>query len=546
MPAQRGESIAAALTAADVRCLRKTQSGEGRGLFCGMGVCQECTVVVDGELCRACMTEVTREHHISRGPALQSSLIERSALPFGVGDISVMTPDVLVVGGGAGGLSAAAAAAEAGAEVVLVDERARLGGQYFKQAAGGTSVRDDAQFAAGRKLIARATRAGARMLDHVEVWGAFAPRDVATLDSRGCTIWRPGQLVLATGAYERGLPVPGWTLPGVMTTGAAQTLLRSYGVVPGRRVLLAGNGPLNFQVALELARHGADVAAVAELAPQPGVWAIPALWGMASTTPGLLCDGLTLVRELHRRRIPVLYGHAVRGIGGDAESLSVRLGNGRDYRDPGMAFDVDAVCMSYGFLPANELARGLDCRHTYDHAHHSLITERSDDCETSVDGVFAVGDCCGFGGARAAMEEGLIAGTAAAAASGHAIPTALLAECTSARRRLRRHRRFQNELWRLFRAPQLHLELATPGTLICRCESVALAQIEAALTDGRPSLSEVKRRTRLGMGGCQGRTCAPLAAALLMERQGRPLNEMAFFAPRMPVKPVHIGVLSRR
>jgi NAD(P)H-nitrite reductase large subunit len=331
-----------------------------------------------------------------------------------------------------------------------------------------------------------------------------------------------------------------------MTTGAAQTLLRGYGTVPGRRVLLAGNGPLNLQVAVELARHGADVAAVAELAQQPGVWALPALGGMASATPGLLCNGLMLTRELRRRGIPVLYGHTVRSIDRDAESLAVRLGNGRAYHDPGREFHVDVVCMGYGFLPANELARGLDCRHTYDHTRHSLITERSDDCETSVASVFAVGDCCGLGGARAAMEEGLIAGTAAAAALGRAVPTALLAECSSARRRLRRHRQFQKELWHLFRAPRLHLELATPDTVICRCESVTLAQIEAVLADGRPSLSEVKRRTRLGMGGCQGRTCAPLAAALLTERQGRPLNEMAFFAPRMPVRPIHIGLLSRR
>jgi NADPH-dependent 2,4-dienoyl-CoA reductase/sulfur reductase-like enzyme len=542
--AAHGQSIAAALTAAGIRDLHVARNGDGRGLFCGMGVCQDCLVLVDGELRRACVTEVTGARRIVRSPAVQSLAGGPSVSPIDAADVPVRTPDVLVVGGGAGGLLAAAASAEAGAEVVLLDERARPGGQYFKQPAAHTKFRDDRQFAAGRALVARVQRAGVQMHEHVEVWGAFAPRDITSLDADGCTIWRPRQLVLATGAYERALPVPGWTLPGVITTGAAQTLLRGYGVLPGRRVLLAGNGPLNLQVAVELARHGAEVVAVAELAPPPGPRALAALWRMAAT-PDLLRDGMMLLVALRRSRIPVLYGHAMTGVERAGDSLIVRLGRGDDYRQHERAFAVDAVCMGYGFLPSNELARALDCRHRYDAARGSLVTERNDNFETSVAGVFAVGDCCGLGGARAAMEEGLIAGTAAAAIS-RTLSAELKRECAAARRRLRAHRRFQDGLWRLFAAPRLQTELATPDTLICRCECVTLAQIEAALADDRPSLGEIKRRTRLGMGSCQGRNCTPIAATLLAQRRGRALDEFSFFAPRLPVKPIGIGALSRR
>jgi len=488
---------------------------------------------------------VTGARRIVRSPAAQSPAAGQSVSPIDAADVPVRTPDVLVVGGGAGGLLAAAASAEAGAEVVLLDERARPGGQYFKQPAVHTKFRDDRQFAAGRALVARAQRAGVQMHDHVEVWGAFAPRDITSLDADGCTIWRPRQLVLATGAYERALPVPGWTLPGVITTGAAQTLLRSYGVLPGRRVLLAGNGPLNLQVAVELARHGAKVVAVAELAPSPGPRALNPLWRMAAT-PDLLRDGAMLLVGLRRRSIPVLYAHAMAGVERSGESLIVHLRSGDNYRGHERAFVVDAVCMGYGFLPSNELARALDCRHTYDAARGSLVTERNDNFETSATGVFAVGDCCGLGGARAAMEEGLIAGTAAAAAVGRTISAELKSECAAARRRLRAHRRFQDGLWRLFAAPRLQTELATPETLICRCECVTLAQVEAALADGTPSLGEMKRRTRLGMGSCQGRNCMPIAATMLARQQGRALDEFSFFAPRLPVKPIGIGALSRR
>jgi NADPH-dependent 2,4-dienoyl-CoA reductase/sulfur reductase-like enzyme len=543
--APHGQSIAAALTAAGIRDLHGARNGEGRGLFCGMGVCQDCLVLVDGELRRACMTEVADARQISRGPPVQSAVAGASVPPIDAADVPVRTPDVLVVGGGAGGLSAAAAAAEAGAEVVLLDERARPGGQYFKQPAGNARTRDDRQFAAGRALIERAQRAGAQMYDHVEVWGAFAPRDITSLSGGACTIWQPRQLVLATGAYERAVPVPGWTLPGVITTGAAQTLLRSYGVLPGRRVLVAGNGPLNFEVAVELARHGADVVAVAELAPSPRLRSLTALWRMA-VMPDLVGDGVVLLAELRRRGIPVLYAHALLGVERSGEALAVNLGSGDGRREHARTFAADTVCMGYGFLPSNELARALDCRHSYDATRGSLVTERSNTCETSVAGVFAVGDCCGLGGARAAMEEGLIAGTAAAAAVGRTISAVLKAECTAARRRLRAHRRFQDGLWRMFEAPRLQTELATPETLICRCECVTLAQIEAALADGTPSLGEIKRRTRLGMGSCQGRSCMPLAATLLAARQGRALDEFSFFAPRVPVKPIGIGALTRR
>ncbi len=543
--AREGHSIAAALTAAGIRDLHGARNGESRGLFCGMGVCQDCLVLVNGELRRACMTEVMASQYIERGPAAQSPPAGVAMPPIDAADVPVRTPDVLVVGGGAAGLSAAAAAAETGAEVVLLDERSRPGGQYFKQPAGRTPFRDDRQFAAGRALIARAQRAGVSLRDRVEVWGAFAPRDVISLDASGCTIWRPRQLVLATGAYERAVPFPGWTLPGVITTGAAQTLLRSYGVLPGRRVLLAGNGPLNLQVAAELARHGAEVVAVAELAPRQGPRAFAALWRMAAT-PELLRDGVMLLLELRRRRTPVLYGHAIRNVERTRESLTVLLGAGDDYRANERTFTVDAVCTGYGFLPSNELARALDCRHSYDVSRGSLITERSENFETSAPGVFAVGDCCGLGGARAAIEEGLISGATAAAAIGCRAPSALVVECAAARRRLRAHRRFQDGLWRWFAAPRLQTELATPDTLICRCECVTLAQVDAALSDGTPSLGEIKRRTRLGMGRCQGRNCAPVAAALLAARQGRPLDEFSLFAPRVPVKPISIGALSQR
>ena len=512
-----GQTVAAALTAAGIRTWRTTRKGAPRGLFCGMGVCQDCLVTIDGRPNqRACMASITGPHEVRSQVALPD-------FAAGAGRVAAARQpeqvEILVLGGGAGGLTAAAVAAEAGAEVVLVDERPNQGGQFYKQPAGEPPW-DDAQFAAGRRLIARARAAGVRFVAGM-AWSASLPLQVEVHGEDGARRFRPSRLVVATGAFERPLPVPGWTLPGVMTTGAAQTLLRSYAVLPGRRVLVAGNGPLNLQVAGELRRAGAEIVLVAEAAHRPGAWALGPLAAMAAAAPGLTARG---AGYLARNAGRVRWGARLAAVHAEGDALSVTLYDGSRWQ-------ADTVAMGYGFLPANELLRLLGCRHRYDPGRGHLVTERDGQCRTSVPDVLAVGDCCGLGGAQAAEAEGAIAG--AAAVGRPPDPQAL--------RALARQRRFQAALWRMFAAPCNGRALADP---VCRCEEVELAAIDAALAAGATSLAAIKRATRAGMGRCQGRYCGPLLAGLLHERTGRALDEFAFFAPRPPVRPVPIGAIA--
>jgi NADPH-dependent 2,4-dienoyl-CoA reductase/sulfur reductase-like enzyme len=543
IPARIGESVAAALTRNNVRHLRQALDGSARGIFCGMGVCQDCVLEIDGAPLRACMTKVTGPHRLALG-GLARAVGGLSTATIVIEDIPVETPDVLVIGGGAAGLSAATAAAQAGASVDLIDERARLGGQYFKQPADTRATADDAQFAGGRELIERARQAGVRVQSDATVWAAVPNREIAVSSPRGLTLFRPAALVVATGAYERALPLPGWTLPGVMTTGAVQTLLRGEGVATGPRVLVCGHGPLNLQVAVELARRGAHVLAVAELARPPAPRHVGALLVMTTSTPGLLLRGAALRAALHQRGIQILNSRVLRAVRQGTSGLVAELATlpGLDTTE---SFETDIVCMGYGFQPANEILRSLDCRHHFDEARGHLITERNDDCATSVAGVFAAGDCCGLAGAPVAMEEGLIAGAAAASQAGHAPPQALKQGVAAARRRVARHRRFQDGLWRLYAAPRLDAQLATPATPICRCELATLGAIQGVIEDGHASIAEIKRRTRAGMGACQGRYCAPVIATLLAHHTGTPIDEYATFAPRAPIKPIAIAELSR-
>ncbi|PTE06898.1 2Fe-2S iron-sulfur cluster-binding protein, partial [Mesorhizobium helmanticense] len=429
--ARAGESLAAALTAHGVNVFRTTRCAAERGLFCGMGVCQDCLVEVDGKPNqRACMTKVDRPLTVRREaharPLMPSG---QGHPPVTIGDVEVRTPELLIVGAGPGGLSAAIAARKAGAEVLVVDERSQAGGQYFKQLSVGPKgvSAPDAQHREGATLIEAAVRLGVEIKSGVTVWGAFEPNEYAATAEGRMLRLLPKAAIVATGAYERGWPVPGWTLPGVMTTGAAQTLWRTARRLPGKTVLIAGNGPLNLQLAAELIEGGARVVAVVEAAQRPSVAKVGALASMALASPALIRDGLRYHGIRRSGGAAMLYGTIVAGVEKTATGLSVRLqpaaGSGEEMRH-----EVDALCLGYGFEPSNELLRALGCGHDFDPVRRQLVTRRDADGLTDVGGVYALGDCTGLGGARAALAEGALVGIAAARALGHMPSISLDAE----------------------------------------------------------------------------------------------------------------------
>ena len=511
-----------------------------------MGVCQECRVGVNGQHgIRACMTaaeeglEVTKE----TGPASIEPIV---GAHDDKDDHEVLTPELLVIGAGPGGLMAASIAAESGVETVLLDERITGGGQFYKQPASAglvpKSLLGDNQIRDGRSLLQRAVASGAELRFGSRLWGAFTPMDFAVFDGQRSKIYRPGHAIVATGAYERGLPLPGWTLPGVMTTGAAQSMLRSYGTAPAGRILIAGNGPLNFQIALELKRAGADVVGLFELAGRPGLRSALAALRMGLSAPHLTLTGVRYLVELQRNGVTARFGQGLGSIEQRSSHLTAVLGAVRQGTvQPETELDVDVVCMGYGFQPNNGVLRSLGCRHEFDSAKGHLTTVRSEECATTVPGVFAVGDCTGLKGAPTALEEGAIAATAVVRSLKGDLPRQCSKAHRAAVRRLRRHARFQSALWSIYAAPRLESELADSDTVICRCENVRLQDIERVLDDDQISIGSLKRATRLGMGPCQGRYCAPVAASLLAEKSGRTLEEFSFFAPQNPQQPIRIA-----
>ena len=554
-----GETLAAALTANGILGLRQTKDGGQRGIFCGMGVCYECVVQVNGQpVQRACLTKLldgmdVRQQPPGGGPAL----VEDSALATQpVEAIPEHSAEVLIVGAGPAGLSAAVAAAGNGCRVTILDERPEPGGQYFKQLAQSHRFQSpqamDRQFAQGRALVDQVRDLGAEILSGAAVWNATAEptgqKELDVIRNGSAERYRSEQLIVAAGAYERSYPVPGWTLPGFMTTGAAQTLARAYRVAPGRRVLVAGNGPLNLQVACELVNGGVEVAAVAEAALKPGVgqWqsAVRALYN----SPDLIFDGLTYLSKLRKAGVPILYGHRLVQATGKDKVEQATLGrinpDGTLVTGTERSFEVDAVCAGYGFMPSTQITRLLDCTHRVEELTQRICVETEADGKTSLPGVYAIGDGAEIGGARVALARGTLAGMAAARNLNYLDLVERPKAETRAGRALKRNLAFQNALWDLFKAPPLFNVKLSDEVVVCRCEGVTEKQIKKTIGSGANEIGAVKRLTRAGMGRCQGRYCGSRLAALCATANDRSLNEWGMFAPRFPLQPIPVAALA--
>jgi NADPH-dependent 2,4-dienoyl-CoA reductase/sulfur reductase-like enzyme len=569
-----GTTVAAALWSAGISSCRTSLSGEPRGPVCGMGICFECRVTVDGvPHQRACILPCTRDMVVETGPA--SAAIAASAASSGSGtapgeDAAAMAPgaaataaatiraDVAVVGAGPAGLAAACRAAEAGANVVLLDEAPAPGGQVWRRPATRLARAWSERFAtSGARFLARAT-----VIDVIEAPPAVtpggAPTDASAPDAaagaaapgatllvdhagRGLRV-EAGRLVIATGARERFLPFPGWTLPNAVGVGGVQALLKSGAALGGRRVVIAGSGPLLLPVAAALARAGARIALVAEQAPAGAVARFAAgLW----RHPRLLAQAV-----LYRAafwRAPYRCGvwvSAACGNGSTAEVREATLTDGfRSWRER-----CDVLACAYGLVPNLRLARLLGCALSGSASRRAVRVDGLQ--QTSVGGVYCAGEPTGIGGLELALLTGQIAGIAAAGAAiadgaGRAASAAGAAgaatcadgapqptrELASLQRRRDRRRAYAAALDRAFQPRAELRELAAPETLVCRCEDVALGKLDPAW-----SPRQAKLYTRAGMGPCQGRVCGP--ALELLRGSDEPDTV------RAPLEPVPLATLA--
>ncbi|MGO1070527.1 FAD-dependent oxidoreductase [Lysobacter sp. CA199] len=391
--------------------------------------------------------------------------------------------DVLVIGAGPAGLAAARAAAAHGVEVVLVDMQARAGGQVWRH-----DVRKPERSPARQRFAQLRALPNLRWLGQAQVVAA-SPGEVLLEEAGLARRMRFGALVLATGARELLLPFPGWTLPGVTGAGGLQALAKQGWPIAGKRVLIAGSGPLLLAAAATARAHGAEVLGIYEQAPPAQLARFAArLWRW----PAKLAQAVALRARL--AAVPYRGGSWIRAAHGDECVREVELETPAGRR----RVAVDQLAVGYGLVPNTELATQLGC--ALDHATAHACVRVDANLATSVAGIFAAGEACGIGGVDCARIEGAMAGHAAAGA---------LDAARALRPQRRRARAFAELLPRHFALCQAVRDAATPRTLVCRCEDVSLAQLDVH-RDWRAA----KLATRCGMGSCQGRICGAALAEL--------------------------------
>lgn len=451
--------------------------------------------------------------------------------------------DLLVVGAGPGGLCAAIEASRAGAAVVVVDDNLNLGGQIYRQLPEDFEysgpVDHGTEFRRGRELLAEARSLDIELRLETTAWGQFEPGVMEVVSGDRTSRIRARCTVIAPGAYDRPVPVPGWTLPGVFTVGGAQALLKSQRALVGSRVLLAGAGPLLLVVAAQLHEAGAEIVAISEpVSKLAALRQMPAILRERR----LALDGIHYRWSLLRGRVPWHSrtrlvriegdGHVERAvIAPAAADWSVLPGRRR-------SFEVDAVCIGYGLLPSLELPRICGCECTYDDAARAWVPVRDQEMQSTVPGVYLVGDGAGVAGAVVATAEGRIAGLAVARDLGHLSPERANPRIGKFRSRLEELERFRRAMDAIY-GPRAGLyDLDEPSTTICRCEEVTLRELDEAYEEGADSFDVLKGWTRAGMGSCQGRMCGPFVREWLARRRDVPLEAVSSESARPPARPV--------
>ena len=436
-------------------------------------------------------------------------------------------PDLLIVGAGPAGIGAALEAAGAGLSVLLLDENTAPGGRIW-QALERRAPKDEDD----RSALDAITRLRASSVDlrfGATVWAIEPDRQVFFSHNGHARTVLPRTVLLATGTTERPVPIPGWTLPGVMTVGAAQIALKTGGLLPDGQTWLAGQGPLLLLYANQVLDAGGRIAGVIDLSDRLPFRALRHL--SAAALPDIR-KGLAWRYRLKSAGIRWVRAGSVKAEG-DTALRRIAFTTSQGTRSEA----ADTLLLHDGVIPSIQMTRALGCTHVFSDTQRCWRPVTDEWGVSSIPWVLIAGDAAGIAGADAAVLSGRLAAVGLLQRLGRPVASNAVSALRGNHRQRLAIRPFLDALFR-----PLALQ-PDDTTLICRCEDVTAAQIRQAARAGCQGMNQLKAYTRCGMGPCQGRTCGPIALDVLAAAKGLPPSALEPLRTRFPTKPVPVGAL---
>lgn len=452
--------------------------------------------------------------------------------------------DLLIVGAGPAGMAAAVTARRHGLSVRVVDEQPAPGGQIWRGvetvAATARARRLGESYLAGAERAAAFRACGAVYEPASQLWQIEPGFRAFITHSGRARIVTAQAIILATGAQERPVPFPGWTLPGVLTIGAAQILLKTADSVPQRPVWIAGCGPLPLLYMTQLLAAGGRIAGFLDTTPRGRLGSALRHLPQGLGRLGDLMKGLSWSLALRRAGIPVIrHVTELRAEGeGRLQRLHYSTEGGQEAEVP-----AEVLLVHEGVVPNIHALLALGCAMSWRAGQHCYVPVLDAWGESSQAEIYVAGDGAGIGGAEAAEPRGRLAALRVAARLGRLDGATAEAAAAPERRALANVLALRPFLDALY-APRPQLYSPPDETLVCRCEEVTAGELRARAIEGRPGLNQLKAFTRAGMGPCQGRQCGYAMAHIVAAAQGRPVEEVGFFRIRPPLKPVTLGELA--
>lgn len=459
--------------------------------------------------------------------------------------------NIIIVGSGFSGITAAEILADHNLSILLIDENIHFGGQLLRkipeELGEYPAYKPEKIKRAGFNFVDKVKNKKITLMNKTILLGVYENNEILIEYNREQTFsLKYDVLLFATGARERFLPFKGWTLPGVYSTGMLQVLIKSSGVLPARKILLAGSGLFLFAAAYEFLKNGGELLGIMEQSP---------FWNKIKFFPQIFhqfskfAEGGRYLSKIYFSRVPVKYQRHIIEARGDTSLEEVVIGKldkkGELIQGSEKTYRTEALVTGYGFVPNIEAPQLAGCALEYARDKGGWIVSVSDRMETSIEGILAAGEITGVGGAQKSLTEGKIAAYTILEKLGIEDEKKLAPLFKKLTKERKHHLSFVkcfNSLYGI--KPKTILEIPD-DTIVCRCENIDMKSIKNAVQTGKSchDPNSLKVSTRCTMGQCQGRICSPVIYDLLHTLCDNSPEEIGLFSVRPPLKPVSVKAL---